>query len=105
MWEHRTRGSDPSEAETPEAVAEEPLPEEVPVRPKPKRAAAKPKAAPERKDAPVNLKAKHTCGRCGKTMSLHTALYSHECPDEARIDGGPYYNCDASSSSWCFKLL
>ncbi len=60
-----------------EAIPEIPLEEEVPV-PLPKskpRAKSKAKA----KASQVDLKAKHTCGRCGKTMSLHTALYPHKC--------------------------
>ena len=47
----------------------------------------KSKAAPEQKA--LDLKQKHTCGQCGKTMSLHTALYSHKCPKDVSIPQPP----------------
>ena len=58
----------------------------------------KSKASAKRKDAPskvkkegsLDLKQKHTCGACGKVMSLHSALYGHKnCPGEASIPQPP----------------
>jgi hypothetical protein len=71
-----------------QAVPEELVEEEVAV-PKPK--------AKARKDAPASTKkkktdltTKHTCGGCGKTMSLHTAMYGHKnCPGETSIPQPP----------------
>ena len=47
------------------------------------------KAKATRKDAPASTKkktdltTKNTCGSCGKTMSLHTAMYGHtNCPGQ-----------------------
>ena len=70
------------------AVPEELVEEEVAVpQPKPK--------ARTKKDAPASTKktdltTKHTCGSCGKTMSLHTAMYGHKnCPGELSIPQPP----------------
>ena len=91
------------EAEEPaeEVVPETPEPEKVTIKPKSK-ARTKPqaketavlpkkKAAPPttKKKEPLDLKQKHQCGRCGKTMSLHTALYSHKCPGEVSVPQPP----------------
>ena len=78
---------EPPEEVAPEApeVPETPQPEVV-AKPK-SRAKAKSKAAPEQKA--LDLKQKHTCGQCGKTMSLHTALYSHMCPKDVSIPQPP----------------
>ncbi len=60
-------------------LPETPQEEEVSV-PKPKtKEVSKPRAKAVPKKATTDLKAKHTCGRCGKTMSLYTTLYSHKC--------------------------
>ena len=77
---------EPEAVEAPEAneeVPETPQPEVVP---KPKKA-SKPKAEPKAKG--LDLKQKHTCGQCGKTMSLHTALYNHKCPGDVSIPQPP----------------
>ena len=77
---------EPESVEAPEAneeVPETPKPEVVP---KPKKA-PKPKAEPKAKG--LDLKQKHTCGQCGKTMSLHTALYNHKCPSDVSIPQPP----------------
>ena len=77
---------EPEAVEAPEAneeVPETPQPEVVP---KPKKA-PKPKAEPKAKG--LDLKQKHTCGQCGKTMSLHTALYNHKCPSDVSIPQPP----------------
>ena len=91
----------PSEADQPQeeqsAIPEEPVEEEVPVKKKvriaAKASAAKASAkASARKDAPrkTNLKDRHTCGACGKEMSLHTALYGHQnCPGKAVVPQPP----------------
>jgi len=76
--------------EEPPDIPETPAPEVVV---KPKRA---PKAkASTRKEAPaptkkVDLKQRHTCGACGATMSLHTALYGHKnCPGQVTVPQPP----------------
>ena len=67
------------------AVPEEPLEEEVAV-PKPKPKAKTKKDAPTSTKKKTDLTTKHTCGSCGKTMSLHTAMYGHKnCPGEMSI--------------------
>ena len=92
----------PVEESQEEVVPEIPEPEPVTVRPKSK-ARAKPQAnetvvlpkknaAPPsvKKKEPLDLKQKHECGRCGKTMSLHTALYGHKnCPGEVSMPQPP----------------
>ena len=92
--------------DTPE-VPDTPQPEEVAVKPKSKASAkraarggeAKAKDAPKsaggagkvvKKEGSLDLKQKHTCGACGKVMSLHSALYGHKnCPGEASIPQPP----------------
>ena len=77
---------EPEAVEAPEAneeVPETPQPEVVP---KPKKV-PKPKAEPKSKG--LDLKQKHTCGQCGKTMSLHTALYNHKYPSDVSIPQPP----------------
>ena len=52
----------------------------------------KKKAAPPttKKKEPLDLKQKHQCGRCGRTMTLHTALYGHKnCPGEVAVPQPP----------------
>ena len=75
------------------AIPEEPVEEEVPVPKKKVRIAAKASAAKAKpKDAPrkTNLKDRHTCGACGKEMSLHTALYGHQnCPGKVSLPQPP----------------
>ena len=71
--------SSPKQPKQPDTTRAEPEKEVVA---KPKRKAA-PKKAPERS---LDLKQKHTCGACGKTMSLHTALYGHtNCPSQVSV--------------------
>ena len=80
-----------TEEPTDPTVPEE-LVEEVVVVPEPKA-----KAKTTRKDAPASTKAKktdlttkHTCGSCGKTMSLHTAMYGHKnCPGQVSMPQPP----------------
>ena len=84
----------PPEEEEDTAVPETPQAEAVAVKPKPKpRAKAstrKDAPAPTKKKEGLDLKQKHQCGRCGKTMSLHTALYGHKnCPGEVTIPQPP----------------
>ena len=76
---------EPEAPEANEEVPETPQPEVV-AKPK-QKASAKPKAEPKAKG--LDLKQKHTCGQCGKTMSLHTALYSHKCPSDVSIPQPP----------------
>jgi hypothetical protein len=72
------------------AVPEELAEEEVEV-PKPKPKAKARKDAPEStKKKKTDLTTKHTCGGCGKVMSLHTAMYGHKnCPGEMSIPQPP----------------
>ena len=92
------------EDEVVEEEVEEPPPEPAPPKPKSRAKITKvpvpevpepepvkkraPKKPAQKKD-PLDLKQKHTCGRCGKTMSLHTALYSHKCPEEVTVPQPP----------------
>jgi hypothetical protein len=77
-------------AEEPDpAVPEELVEEEVAV-PKPKPKAKTKKDAPASTKKKTNLTTKHTCGSCGKVMSLHTAMYGHKnCPGEMSIPQPP----------------
>jgi hypothetical protein len=71
------------------AVPEELEEEEVEV-PKPKPKAKTKKNAPASTKKKTDLTTKHTCGGCGKTMSLHTAMYGHKnCPGEMSIPQPP----------------
>ena len=81
----------PEQPEPPEEVVLEAT--ELPETPQPE-VVAKPKSkakakskAPEQKA--LDLKQKHTCGQCNKTMSLHTALYSHKCPKDVSVPQPP----------------
>jgi len=87
-------------AEEPDpAVPEELVEEEVAVpKPKPKAKASRKdggeaaarSAAPASTKKKTDLTTKHTCGSCGKTMSLHTAMYGHKnCPGELSIPQPP----------------
>ena len=83
---------EPAEEAKPEAVPEVPETPQPEIVAKPK-ARAKVKAAPKvpapKAESKVDLKQKHTCGQCGKTMSLHTALYNHKCPGDVSIPQPP----------------
>ena len=90
----------PVEEVEPEAVEAPEADEEVPETPQPE-VVARPKKAPKPKAEPsakpkeepkakgLDLKQKHTCGQCGKTMCLHTALYNHKCPGDVSIPQPP----------------
>ena len=80
----------PDEEAVPEVVPEIPEPEEVPVRKPRAKAAVRKDAPPKAPKKQLDLKQKHECGACGKTMSLHTALYGHKnCPGEVSITQPP----------------
>ena len=58
--------------------------------PKPKPKAKTRKDAPASTKKKTDLTTKHTCGSCGKTMSLHTAMYGHKnCPGEMSMPQPP----------------
>ncbi len=92
--EHETTPPDQPEAQEEQSadIPEEPVEEEVPV-PKKAKSAAKAsvkKEAPPTTKKKTNLKDRHTCGACGKEMSLHTALYGHQnCPGKASVPQPP----------------
>ena len=77
----------PEPAKPLEEVPEEPAAEEVPV---PKAKTRVRKDAPATTKRKTDLKEKHTCGACGKTVSLHTALYGHKnCPGKVSMPQPP----------------
>ena len=80
----------PDEEAVPEVVPEIPEPEVVPVRKPRAKAAVRRDAPPPKAPKKLDLKQKHECGACGRTMNLHTALYGHKnCPGEVSIPPPP----------------